>query len=119
MYWFAQIFLSFHVSLHGPDLENKKFASGQHFDLTSLVDKTNKEIDCVCQRSAMDDVLDHSVNFIIANSKTVDAGEWYGLVPFTPTLFMQHTMRSNYFVPQFSPQLPWPVHFYYVYRFSQ
>lgn len=50
--------------------------------MNSSVNKTDKELSCVCSRWGADDGVNHFGNFNIANSRKIGAGEWYGVVPF-------------------------------------
>lgn len=119
LYRFELTLLLFCLNLHGPESLKKEFAFLQYFDGTCLFDETNKELNCVCLRFAMDKDLDHSANFNIANPEPIEAGKWYGLVPYPSILSVHLIVRSNYFVLPFSPQLPWPASRYYVNCFHQ
>lgn len=46
----------------------------------------------------------------------VERGEWYGALPFSSEMSVQHIVRSNYCESPFRSQLPWPLHRFYVNR---
>lgn len=49
----------------------------------------------VCFQHAKDDGLNHAANFIIADSRTIEAGEWYGLDSFSSIFSVPHIVISK------------------------
>jgi len=112
-YWFGRVLVLFHLR-HGDSLQ-EECAFVQYFDITPPMDEVDKSLRCICLRWSTDDGKDHSLRD--PSTATIEAGEWYGIIPFRSIVSVHHIVRSNYPLPPFLPKLPWPSHRFYVNRF--
>lgn len=100
-YWFSQVLIVIHVSVHSAVHDAQEFDFVQYFELKPQEDKIDRILNCIFPRLAADDYVDQSINFNFSPSDTIEAGEWYGQVPVSSVRSVHHIVRSNYYVSQF------------------
>lgn len=71
------IFLSTHSAQH----EEHEVAFVQYLHLTSQMKKKHRILNCISLKWATDNEVDHSVYFKFSSSGTMEAEEWYEVVP--------------------------------------
>ena len=112
----AKVLLLFRLAVGVGDIG--EYAYVQYMEVTNPLSQVDKVLVCVCLRWATEDGVDRTLNIEASLQRNrVEAGEWYGLVPFSSIMSTVHILRSNIAIPPFSPQLPWPLHRFYINRF--
>lgn len=109
-YWLAQLRLLFNISNHSDQHDAHEFGFVQYFDLTPLMNKLDRILNCICLRWAANDEMDYFFDFIFSLSDFIEAGEGCSLVSFLSILSIHHIVKSNCYCPPFSLQLWSPVH---------
>lgn len=117
VYWFAHVFLLFHLHVFGAPGSQEGYAMVLLFVVTSLGDEVDTILNCLCLRWATKDEADHDVQLSSTLSDIVDTWEWYWLVPFSFLRSVLQIVRSSYWIGSLSLELPWPAHRFYVNRF--
>ena len=115
--WVAKVLLLFKLSATGHG-DIQEFAYVQYMEVTDAVTGVDRALDCVCLRWATADEVDRTLNIQQSLRGTqVQAGEYYGLIPFSSIISTIHVVRSNIAISPFSEKLPWPLHRFYINRF--
>lgn len=115
--WVAKVLLLLRLGQSGGGAV-REYAFVQYMEVTKPVSGVDEALGCVCVRWATDEGEDWTLD--IENSlrkEHVQAGEWYGLVPFRSIVSTVQVLRSNLWIRPFSPELPWPLHRFYINRF--
>ena len=88
-------------------------------EVTKPVTAADKALKCVCLRWATDDNIDYTVSPEKEIQRgQMECGEQYGFIPFNSIVGTVQVVRSNIPVPPFKDPTPWPLHRFYVNRFS-
>ncbi len=114
-FWFAKVLSLFHLEV--PDRNYKKeLAFVKYYQTSEPQDNIDRELGCICLRWETEDGLDHSKR-AGKSSDIITAGERYGIASFQSICGVAHILRSNYAIPPFYKEIPWPLHRFYVNRF--
>ena len=115
--WVAKVLLFVRMDVNNTSVKSD-YAFVQYMEVTNPVTEVDKALGCVCLRWATDDEKDWTLDIEESlKSKHIDAAEWYGLVPFSSIVSTVQVLRSNIAIKPFTPQLPWPLHRFYINRF--
>ena len=113
--WVAKVLLLFHMTFAGV---KEQCAFIQYMECTTPLDDVDRRLDCVCLRWATSDEQDlTTLGGPSARTSTIEGGEWYDIVQFQTLEGVVHVIRSNFAVQQFTKELPWPFHRFYVNKF--
>lgn len=112
--WVAKVLLLFRLNSGGPG-QDTEYAYVQYIVVTDAVSAVHRNLGCVCLRCAKEDEVDRTVN-ISQNLRgsQMEAGEYYGMVPFRSILSCVQVLRSNIGIRPFTEQFPWPLHRFYL-----
>ena len=114
-FWFAQVISLFHISVPQRNY-SKQVSFLRYFHVTEPSDQIDRILGCICLRWETEDGVDHTKRQNRLQS-SISVGEQYGLVSFQSLCGVVHIIRSNYALPPFSKELPWPYHKFYVNKF--
>ena len=110
IFWFAQTLLLFHIRCDRLDY-HRQFAFVRFYDCVQPETVAEQKLGCICLR------WDTADNVAIQSGNSISAGERYGVVPFESICGVAHVLRSNYAIPPFTKEIPWPHHRFQVNRF--
>ena len=114
-FWFAKVLSLFHVSVPSKDF-TRHMALVKYYQVTKPKDTIDRVLNCVCLRWETEDDIDHTIQDV-PTSKTIEAGERFGLISFQSICGVIHVVRANYAIHPFFKEIPWPYHRFYVNRF--
>ena len=110
LFWFAQTLLLFHIKCDSLNY-HKQCAFVRFYECLPPKTVSEQKLGCVCLR------WDTSDNVEQESASCISAAERYGLIPFQSICGVAHIVRSNYALPPFTQELPWPHHRFQVNRF--
>lgn len=114
VFWFPLVLLLFYHRARPNSRMSGEFAFLTYFEKTLLVDNVDRVLSFLRLGWTTDDEVDHSVKQSISAGGVVESGEWCGAVSFSSVMTLNHVLRLNYDVSQLLPQLPRPLHRFYV-----
>ena len=115
--WVAKVFLLFGLDPQGSE-QAQELASVQYMDVTDPISGVDKGLGCVCLRLYTEDETDRTIEISRSlRDNHLDAGEYYGLVPFSSIIGSVQVLRSNIAIRPFTSPLTWPLHRFYINRF--
>ena len=118
MFWVGQVILLFHLQDRAGTVK-EELAFVQFMEVTQPLSSADKALKCVCLRWASDDNVDYTLDPVRQIERgQMECGEWYGFIPFNSIVGTVQVVRSNIAVPPFTNPSPWPLHRFYVNRFS-
>ena len=111
----SKVLLLFQMTFSGV---KEQFAFIQYMLGTKLLGDVDRKLDFVCLQWATSDAKDlTTLGGPSARTSTIEGGEWYDIVQFQALEGVVHVIRSNFAVQQFTKELPWPFHRFYVNKF--
>ena len=118
VFWVGQVILLFHLHDRAGTVK-EELAFVQFMEVTQPLSSADKALKCVCLRWATDDNVDYTLDPGRQIERgQMECGEWYGFIPFNSIVGTVQVVRSNIAVPPFTNPSPWPLHRFYVNRFS-
>ena len=110
IFWFAQTLLLFHIRCDSLKY-HKQFAFVRFYECVQPKTVAERKLGCICLRWDTTEHIAHQ------SGSSISAGERYGVIPFESICGVAHVVRSNYAIPPFTDELPWPHHRFQVNRF--
>jgi hypothetical protein len=115
--WVAKVLLLFSMK-DSRTVEPHEYAFVRYMVATDQASAVDKELKCVCLRWETDEDVDRTLNITEEMEENyIEAGEWFGLVPFSSIVGTVQVLRSNVPIRPFTTPLPWPLHRFYINRF--
>jgi hypothetical protein len=116
--WVAKVLLLLSI-VDSSTQKEEQYAFVRFFIVTTATSEVDKALQCVCLRWETDEDIDRTLQIDKElEQQHIEAGEWFGLVPFSSILGTVQVLRSNIPVKPLSDPLPWPLHRFYINRFT-
>lgn len=94
-YWYAKVFLLFHLRTEGNENIFGQFGFVQYFESTPPLRAEDNTLNCTSLCWATDGVLDHIFGARIKSTNKIEVKEGFGVFSFTSIVPVHFIVRSN------------------------